>query len=69
MYGYIYKITNLITDKIYIGQHIGEEFDKKYFGSGKLLKDAIKKYSKKNFKKEILEFCQTEEELNEREKY
>ena len=69
MYGYIYKITNLITDKIYIGQHIGEEFDKKYFGSGKLLKDAIKKYGKKNFKKEILEFCQTEEDLNEREKY
>ena len=69
MYGYIYKITNLTNGKIYIGQHLGSEADHKYFGSGKLLKDAIKKYGKANFKKEILEFCKSEEDLNVRERY
>jgi group I intron endonuclease len=48
----IYKITNLINNKIYIGQHNGKR--KSYFGGGKLLKLAIEKYGKTNFKKEIL---------------
>ena len=49
---YIYKITNLINGKIYIGQHDGNK--KNYFGGGTMLKRAIKKYGKKNFKKEII---------------
>jgi group I intron endonuclease len=64
---YIYKTTNLITDKIYIGQHTLN--DSKYLGSGVYLKHAIKKYSKKNFTKEILETCNSVEQLNEREVY
>ena len=53
---YIYKITNLINDKIYIGlsTKLVEE-STKYYGSGKLIKEAIKKYGKENFRKEILE--------------
>lgn len=43
MYGYIYKTTNLINNKIYIGQHKHEKFDIKYFGSGYALVNAIKK--------------------------
>lgn len=52
-YGYIYKTTNLINDKIYIGKHKGE-FDCRYFGSGSLLKRALKKYGRINFKVELL---------------
>ena len=63
----IYKTTNLINNKIYIGQD--SHNDPKYLGSGLLLNRAVKKYGRENFKKEILEECQTKKELNEREKY
>lgn len=63
----IYKTTNIINDKIYIGKD--EKNDSKYLGSGKILKAAIKKYGRLNFVKEILEKCNTREELCEREKY
>lgn len=64
---YIYKIHNLTNGKWYIGKHSGN--DPAYMGSGKILKLAIKKYGIENFKKEILEECETEDTLNEREKW
>ena len=67
----IYKTVNLINGKIYIGQHEqteGEHFDT-YLGSGTIITNAIKKYGKQNFKKEILEICDNKESLNEREIY
>lgn len=63
----IYKTINLINGKIYIGQDTLN--DPAYMGSGKLFIKAIKKYGKKNFKKEIIEICSCVEELNEREIY
>jgi hypothetical protein len=48
----IYKTTNLINNKIYIGKSNTNNSD--YLGSGKRLKLAIKKYGKENFKKEML---------------
>jgi len=56
---YIYKITNKINGKIYVGRHKtykNEPFNR-YWGSGQLIKQAIKKYGKENFIKEILEEC------------
>lgn len=63
----IYKTTNLINGKIYIGQDSNN--NPLYYGSGKLLKAAIKKYGKKNFRKEVIEECNSIDELNDREVY
>lgn len=63
----IYKTTNLINGKIYIGQDSNN--NPSYYGSGKLLKDAIKKYGKKNFHKEVIEECNNINHLNNREVY
>jgi group I intron endonuclease len=63
----IYKTTNLINGKIYIGQD--SKNNPNYLGSGKILVVAIKKYGKKNFKKEILEKCETKEQLDLKEQY
>ena len=49
---YIYKITNLINGKIYIGQT--NSIKKSYMGSGLWLKYAKNKYGINNFKKEII---------------
>ena len=69
MYGYIYKTTNLVNNKIYIGQHKGDDFDHNYYGSGINLKKAINKYGISNFNCELLEFCCDKISLNDREKY
>lgn len=45
----IYKTTNLINGKIYIG--FDSHNNPEYFGSGKLIKMALKKYGTSNFKK------------------
>jgi group I intron endonuclease len=63
----IYQTTCLINNKKYIGKD--SHNDPYYIGSGELLKSDIKKYSKENFKKEIIEYCNTDEELTLRETY
>jgi hypothetical protein len=67
MYYLIYKITNLINNKIYIGKHKTLDKNDSYFGSGSLLKNAILKYGINNFKKEIVFECLSEEEMENRE--
>jgi hypothetical protein len=67
---YIYKTTNLVNGKQYIGDHSTYNLNDKYLGSGKLLHNSIKKYGKQNFNKEILEYFNTKEEaFNAQEKY
>lgn len=69
MYGYIYKITNKINGKIYVGQHRSETFDTKYWGSGSNLHDAKIEYGIDNFTQEILVWCETLEQMNEQEMF
>lgn len=77
----IYKITNLVNNKVYIGQTVNS-FNQRYSGAGvgverithlkatnEHLLRAIGKYGTKNFKVEIIEQCNTVEELNSRETY
>ena len=69
MFGYIYKTTNLVNGKLYVGQHKATTFDKYYKGSGQLLTRAFKKYGKENFLCEILATAETKDELNALETY
>lgn len=66
MFGYIYKTTNLINGKIYIGQHHGD-FNIHYHGSGNLIRNAVKKYGVGNFETQLIEECFNDSELNDRE--
>lgn len=54
MFYLIYKITNTINNKIYIGCHKTQVIDDGYMGSGKYLQYAFQKYGLVNFTKEIL---------------
>ena len=78
-YGFVYKITNLVTGKKYIGRKYFWQFRKPkgkkrrekkesdwkfYYGSSKELLNDIKKLGKENFKREILSFHTTKGSTN-----
>ena len=67
MYYLIYKITNKLNGKIYIGQHMTEDLNDGYMGSGVAIRRAIKKYGEENFSKEVLCFCTDWDTMNSME--
>ena len=50
----VYKTTNLINGRYYIGKHKTTNPNDTYLGSGTVIKEAIKHYGAVNFKKEII---------------
>lgn len=78
MIGYIYKVTNKVNGKVYIGQTIQSVKDRWYehcrtkniskAEKNMHIKRAILKYGKENFILEILEECDASL-LNDRERY
>lgn len=63
MYHFIYKTINSLNKKYYYGAHSTVNIDDGYLGSGVALKKAIQKYGKENFYREIVEFCNGENEM------
>ena len=68
MFYTVYKITNLVNKKIYIGVHKTENVNDSYMGSGKLIKRAIIKHGRENFIKEILFSFDNKEDAYQKEK-
>ena len=69
MYGYVYKTTNLVNGKIYVGQKKSDKFIPTYFGSGTLIRRAVEKYGADNFKVEIIDSSEDAFDLDERETF
>lgn len=63
----VYKTTNCVNNKYYIGVHKTENPEDDYLGSGTVLKLSIKKYGKENFKKEVLFIFDNIEEAYQKE--
>ena len=67
MFYTIYKITNQIDGKFYIGSHKTKDLNDNYMGSGKYLRYAQEKYGVENFTKEILYIFETPGEMYAKE--
>lgn len=67
MYYTVYKITNNINGKVYIGAHKTEELNDGYLSSSDVVAYAIKKYGKESFTKEIIYFANSEEDMFNKE--
>ena len=63
MFYTVYKITNLVNNKIYVGLHVTKDLNDDYLGSGKQIQSAVKKYGRENFKREYIKICETPEEM------
>lgn len=61
MFHFLYKTTNTLNGKIYIGAHSTQDLNDGYLGSGKQILDAIKKNGRHVFMREILEIFETRE--------
>lgn len=66
-FGYIYLITDTLHNKQYVGQRRGYKLDEQYYGSGRIIQNLIKKYGTSIFKREIVDYASSQEELSRKE--
>lgn len=66
-FGYIYLTTDTLHNKQYVGQRRGYKPDEGYYGSGRIIRDLIKKYGTEIFTREILDYADSQEELSRKE--
>jgi len=59
----VYKITNTVNNKTYIGVHETKNLDDEYYGDNQELKDAIAEHGIENFTKEYLVICNDKGEI------
>lgn len=62
-YHFVYKTTNIKNGKFYIGIHSTDDLNDGYLGSGKRLRNSIRKHGKKVHIREILEFSKDRNSL------
>ena len=67
-YFLIYKVTNLVNQKFYIGKHETVDVNDGYLGSGRAIVSAIKKHGRANFSKEILHVFDNKESMESAER-
>ena len=58
----VYKTTNLITKEYYIGNHKVEDNEEEFYGTGRFIRQSIKKYGTDNLKFEVLKQFDTRED-------
>lgn len=66
-YHIVYKTTNTVNNKIYVGMHSTDNINDRYMGSGWILKNAIKKYGRDKFVKEVLYVYSNRQEARQME--
>ena len=64
----VYKTVNLLNGRFYIGYHKTENPNDDYLGSGRVIKNAIRKYGRAKFKKFVLFAFEDAEQAFEKEK-
>jgi len=66
-YHYVYKTTNTLTNKFYIGMHSTNTIDDGYLGSGTIIRRSIRKYGSTNHTREIMCYCDDRVQLQKTE--
>ena len=64
----VYKTTNTINGMVYIGKHQTADINDDYIGSGHRLMNAISKYGRQNFEKEVLFVYDNESDMDRKER-
>lgn len=67
MYYTVYQIENLVNGKTYVGMHQTKDLEDVYLGSGKVIRHAIAKHGRENFRKAILFVFDTPEAMRSKE--
>ena len=68
MFHILYQTTCNVTGNFYVGMHSTEKIEDGFLGSGKRLRNSLKKHGRENHTRTILEFCKDETHLRERER-